>query len=181
MGAVGRFTAVDWTSYQRGDRVVCRTVRGLEVGRLLSTTNAGTDETANADSPASSDGEVLRKLSIEDQLLVARLEKHRDEAFDACQRLLAERGIDAILVDVEHLFDGQSVYFYFLGEVDEAAHRVTAELAEQYEKSVRFRKFSETLHEGCGPDCGTEDGGGCGDSCGSCAVAAACGVKAREH
>ena len=42
-----------------------------------------------------------------------------------------------------------------------------------------FRRFADTLSEGCGPGCGTEEAmgqGGC-ESCTSCAVASACGVK----
>ena len=33
---------------------------------------------------------------------------------------------------------------------------LTAELAEAYEAKAQFRKFTETLTQGCGPDCGTE-------------------------
>ena len=55
----------------------------------------------------------------------------------------------------------------------------TTRLAETYEAKVQFRKFTETLIEGCGPGCGTEEAkgqGGC-ESCTSCAVASACGAK----
>ena len=80
-------------------------------------------------------------------------------------------------MDVEHLFDGQSLYFYFLGEVTPELDAITGELAEIYETKVQFRKFAETLVKGCGPDCGTEDaaGNGCGTGgCATCAAASAC-------
>jgi len=171
MGAIGRFAAVDWSAYRRGDRVICRTLRGLEVGRVMSAADGAAGE---------QDGELLRRVSIEDQLLISRLERHRDEAFSACERLLAQRELDALLVDVEHLFDGKTVVFYFLGEVDSATQEMTDQLAASYEKTVRFRKFSETLYEGCGPDCGTESAAGCGDGCSNCSASTTCGVTSLK-
>jgi hypothetical protein len=173
LGRVGRFTSVDAVRYPRGSQVICRTSRGLEVGEVLAP--AGDDGNFTA-----SDGSLLRGMTPEDHLLLARLEKHRDEAFSACQTLLAERNVSAVLMDVEHLFDGRSLYFYFLGEVTPELEAITAELAETYETQVQFRKFAETLTAGCGPGCGTEDaaGSGCGTGgCSSCAVSSACGTK----
>ena len=64
---------------------------------------------------ANEDGVLLRRLTVEDELLVARLERSRAEAFEACVDALQARQIAATLVDVEHLFDGRSLYFYILG------------------------------------------------------------------
>jgi hypothetical protein len=168
MGSVGRFAAADRQGYARGMRVVCRTARGLEVGEVLSPAEAA------ADPPC--DGTLLRRITTADDLLIARLEKNRDEAFRACAARLDEIKSPAVLVDVEHLFDGQSLYFYFLGEGGPELDAVTAELAEVYEAKAQIQKFAETLIAGCGPHCGTEEGGGCGSGgCSSCAVVGACG------
>lgn len=159
--------------YPRGSRVICRTSRGLEVGEVLAP--IGDDGGFG-----NSDGSLLRGMTPEDHLLLARLEKHKDEAYSACQLLLAERRVSAVLMDVEHLFDGRSLYFYFLGEVTPELETITEELAETYETQVQFRKFADTLTAGCGPGCGTEEatGGGCGDGgCSTCSVASACGTK----
>ena len=130
---------------------------------------------------AVSDGLLLRRVTVEDELLLARLDRRRDEAFQACVTLLERRGLLAVLVDVEHLFDGKSLYFYFLGEVSPEVESVTAELAAVYEAEVQFEQFAETLSEGCGPDCGTDAAaGGCGpQGCVSCAVAEACGSRVK--
>src|SRR6187431_2293130 len=108
LGSVGRFAAADRRRYARGMRVVCRTHRGLEIGEVLSAADLATDQPA--------DGALLRRVTIEDDLLIARLEKNRGEAYRACASRLAAAGSSAVLLDVEHLFDGQSLYFYFLGE-----------------------------------------------------------------
>jgi hypothetical protein len=172
LGHVGRFRAVDMVRYPRHCRVILRTPRGLEIGDVLSG--------AMEDQPVA-DGEILRPMTVEDQLLEARIDRYREQAFDACSRLLADNGVPAVLVDVEHLFDGQGLFFYFLGEVTPELERHTSELAEIYETEVQFRRFAETVAVGCGPGCGTEEAtgrGGC-EACTSCAVAGACGPSKR--
>jgi hypothetical protein len=173
MGQVGRFAAVDAVRYPRHARVIVRTRRGLEIGDVLAPPDDRDDRRAFAD------GEILRGMTVQDELLHERLERHRHAAYDACAALLMANNVSAVLVDVEHLFDGQGLFFYFLGDVTPELETYTADLAETYETRVQFRKFTETLIEGCGPGCGTEEvkgRGGC-DSCSSCAVAGACGTK----
>ncbi|TWU24591.1 PSP1 C-terminal domain-containing protein [Bythopirellula polymerisocia] len=175
LGHVGRFASVDATRYPRQTRVIVRSPRGLEIGEILATP----EPEASFIQEAAAEGQILRRVTIEDDLLLARLEKHRHEAFAACSDLLASEAVPAVLVDVEHLFDGQGLFFYFLGEVPSSATGVIERLAATYETKVEFRKFTETLTEGCGPSCGTEEAmgqGGCA-SCTSCAVAIACGTK----
>jgi hypothetical protein len=173
MGLVGRFAAVDAVRYPRRSRVVVRTRRGLELGDVLCPPDDSDDGRSFPD------GEVLRGVTVQDELLQARLEKNRQEAYAACSAMLAANGIPAVLVDVEHLFDGQGLFFYFLGDVTPELEAYTERLAETYEAKAQFRKFTETLIEGCGPGCGTEQAkgrGGC-ESCTSCAVAGACGSR----
>lgn len=167
LGHVGRFVSSDATRYPRGTRVVCRTARGLEIGRVLSPEESGSD---------SVDGSVLRRVGIEDDLILKRLQQSQSEAYEACVKLLAARGQDIVLMDVEHLFDGQSLYFYFLGEVPSEVERLTTELAHTYATEVRFEQFSELLTHGCGPGCGTEEAsGGCQENgCSTCAMRGAC-------
>ncbi|MEX1041564.1 MAG: PSP1 C-terminal domain-containing protein [Pirellulaceae bacterium] len=167
LGHIGRFTSVDAVAYLRGMRVICRTARGLEVGEILG------PETATAE--VVSDGSILRGVTIQDDLIIVRLEKNRREAFEACQRRLAESGVTTPLLEVDYLFDGGGLYFYFLGEVSPEMEQITTELAEIYDSAAQIRQFSETLEQGCGPDCGTIEGGACGEGgCSSCSIAAAC-------
>jgi cell fate regulator YaaT (PSP1 superfamily) len=174
MGLVGRYESPDFAVYSRDTSVICRTSRGLEFGEVLCSLDEEVDQAT------SRDGQILRKVGSEDKLILERLERHRDKAFAACQNLIAQRQLPGVLVDVEHLFDGESVFFYFLGEVDERLQALTEELAATYERKVRFKKFAETLANGCGPDCGT-GASQCGSgSCGSCAVSGSCGAKAKS-
>ena len=166
MGVVGSFDAADFRVYQRDQRVICRTDRGLEVGSVV----------CEIDQP-SADGQLLRLTGPEDELILDRLERFRNSAYDACNALLSQRGLPGTLVDVEHLFDGESVFFYFLGDVDPRVELLTAELAATYDRKVKFKRFAETLAQGCGPNCGTKDSGCSSGGCGSCALSGGCGSK----
>jgi len=167
LGSVGRFSAEGRQRFARGTRVVCRTSRGLEIGLVLSAAEAAFDKKC--------DGTLLRCVTTQDDLLIARLEKNREAAFHACWDRLLELPSPPVLLDVEHLFDGQSLYFYFLGDGGPELDALTAELAETYEAKAQLQKFAETLVAGCGPHCGTEEGGGCGSGgCSTCAVVGAC-------
>ena len=48
--------------------------------------------TATALGAGESSGQILRRMSVQDDLLEARLERRRHEAFAACEQLLARRG-----------------------------------------------------------------------------------------
>jgi len=122
-------------------------------------------------------------MTVEDELLWDRIQRNRDAAFEACRELLDEHGVNEVLMDVEHLFDGQSIYFYFLGEPPANIDQLSNILTDTYEAKVQFRKFTETMTEGCGPGCGTEEaaGNGCGTGgCSTCSVANTCGAKSAK-
>lgn len=169
MARVGRFTSTAGVRFPRGSRVIARTARGLEVAEVLGD--------VIAESPEIADGVILRGMTHEDRMLAERLERRRAEAAVACQSRLVELGSSDLLLDLEHLFDGQSLVFYFLGAPTENRESLIEELARTYDSEARFTTFAETLTQGCGPDCGSAQahGGECA-SCGSgCALAAACG------
>lgn len=159
--------------------VICRTVRGLEVGFVLAEeTEEGLAEAAE-DLNGSAAGQVLRPVNEQDRLILQRLERFKLRAIESCERLLAERQIPATLVDAEHLFDGQHLYFHFWGSASGELDAVLDELAATYDHRVGFSRFAARLAEGCGPGCGTTNSG-CGSSnsggCANCS-SGGCGVK----
>ena len=167
LGHVGRFVGIDQTIHPRGRRVICRTRRGTEVGEVLSSS-------VSENRYESADGSLLRAVTVEDDLVLTRMDKNRDAAYHACVGLLSERNINATLMDVEHLFDGEALFFYFLGEVTPQIEEITQSLAATYEAKVQFRQFADAVERGCGADCGTDSAEGCGTGCSNCAIADAC-------
>src|SRR5487761_1828044 len=136
LSQVGRFTSVDGTRFPRRSRVIVRTARGLEVGEVLAP--------PAAESGADADGSILRGMTVEDELLEARLGRKRGEAYDACRSRLETLRLDAVLVDVEPLFDGQTLVFYFLGEQSLDLHAVPSRLAEAYDAEAQIGTFADT-------------------------------------
>ncbi len=172
LGQIGRFAAVDQARYPRGSRVVVRTPRGLEVGEVLV-------PPADFEQAELGDGDLLRGMTVEDELLDARLQKNRVAAYEACCARLDEAGVTTPLMDVEQLFDGRTLVFYFLGAPSSELDAITQPLAEAYDSQAQISQFAETLTAGCGPDCGTEHaaGHGCTNCASGCAIADACGKK----
>jgi cell fate regulator YaaT (PSP1 superfamily) len=174
LSQIGRYHSADATRFPRGSRVIVRTERGLEIGEVLSP--------PAMESVAQTEGVILRGMTVEDELLAARLNSKRQAAYDACRRRLAELDIQAALVDVEHLFDGQTLVFYFLGPQPAELQSLTAELAAAYDAEAQIGSFAELLTSGCGPGCGTDEAAGsasCGSgSCGTgCAIAGLCSTR----
>lgn len=178
----GLFDEVSWMTAAPGVRVathgevVCRTPRGLEVGLVL----AADSEQFASDPPS----QVLRPVNEQDRLIIERLERFKTRAIESCERLLAERQIPATLVDAEHLFDGQHLFFYFWGSASAELDAVLDELAMLYDHRVGFSRFAARLAEGCGPGCGATNSG-CGSSqsggeksggCANCG-SGGCGLK----
>lgn len=158
----------------RGDAVICRTDRGLEMGEVL----ALVEHAAQLDPQA---GVILRRSSPEDHLLWNQLQKLGTVANNACQEYLRSTGANDVLVEVEPLLDGRTLYFHFLGDPTPETESQVQTLAEVYRESVANSPFAQTLEKGCGPDCGTKSKGGCGtdQGCAVCSVMSRCKTNAR--
>jgi cell fate regulator YaaT (PSP1 superfamily) len=169
LGWIGRFGSSESLRYPPGQRVICQTIRGLEVGDVLN------DQVT--DTSLAVCGEILRPMARTDLLLQSRLNKNRRQAIETCSRMLSERRLPGLLLDAEQTFDGENLFFYFLGDVPPEVERLTAELAETYEANVQMRKFSELLTHGCGPGCGGEAARCGSNGCSSCGLAGGCGTQ----
>jgi cell fate regulator YaaT (PSP1 superfamily) len=154
----------------RDDRVVLRTTNGLQLGNVLGPCR---DPIAADSNPP----RILRVTTDEDELLIRRLNRHKQSAIELCRANLAESGSNCVLLDVDQMLDGQTLIMHFLGDVDRAAQSVSETIVEEYESVVRTRHFAKLLRDGCGPDCGS--GSECSTgSCSGCSAADGCSAKA---
>ena len=180
-GQVGRLrieSGVRIASLPRGCKVLCRTARGLEWGEVLALAEfAHADAKPESQAESIGDGVLLRRLTTEDELLRQQLTLLGNEVFEDCQRWLSENGKTDVLLDVEPLMDGVSLYFHFLGSPSQELSPHLQSLAGLYQEKVQASRFANLLEHGCGPGCGTSEGGHCGPSgsaCSVCVVAHAC-------
>jgi cell fate regulator YaaT (PSP1 superfamily) len=156
----------------RGDEVVCRTRRGIEMGEVLASTN---DNYVNCHAPA----KYIRRSRPDDQLLWRQLRSLSAAASLSCQSFLQEHGSPDTLIEVEPLIDGRTLFFHFLGEPSPETEAHVQELANVYQQKVAASRFAQLLEHGCGPGCGTKESSECGASggCAVCAIAGKCTSK----
>src|SRR5262245_11329580 len=100
MRFLGEFEAPDADGYARGQAVVVRSDRGQELGEVLC------ESTPRAIGliVEPTRGQIVRRCHPDDQAAVNRMRQRECDAFEACQRFIAQRKLQMDLVDVEWLF-----------------------------------------------------------------------------
>jgi hypothetical protein len=183
-GAVGRFRTGLPLPLRRGDRVVVRSERGLEVGVVLCPSG---DRHARLLTGVLV-GELLRPAGPEDDAALARLGPLADRLFEDSRQLVRELGLAAEVLDVEVLLDGRRA---ILQHVEAAAcdwDGFVAALHRRHGVEVLLENLAAVAppqeeadgHGGCGkPDCGRAEGGGC-STCGSGGGCSSCGSGGVE-
>src|SRR5579871_806872 len=87
MRFLGDFEPADTTAYRRGDQVVVRTERGMEVGQVLCPADPRALELLSEPTR----GRILRRLADPDRAEFERLRQAEQREFDTCLRLIANR------------------------------------------------------------------------------------------
>jgi cell fate regulator YaaT (PSP1 superfamily) len=120
-----------------GQKVIARTERGLEVGRVVNRIKLDAQE-----AEASRPGQILRKVNAEDR---ERLRVIDDEQAPAELRFAREKAVEFAIamkvVHVEHLLSGDRIIFYFLanGRVD--FRKLVRELARTYQTHIELKQI----------------------------------------
>jgi hypothetical protein len=176
-GFVGRFRSA--LQLGRGERIVLRGPRGIELGEVLVPLS---DRFANTHT----DGEVLRVATHDDDGEVLRLEVRAQELLLAASDGVTRLDLPLAFVDVEVTLDAIAILHALPWDECDATSLLD-DLASRFGLVVRLLDLSravvpgeEKSHGGCGkPGCGSEAGGcstcgtGGGCSSGSCSRGAA--------
>src|SRR5262245_45495401 len=110
MRAVGVFTPPTGAIFNRGDDVIIRGERGVEVGQVLC---SGTPECV-AKLPDPTRGEILRGMTDEDRVKANDMKLRMANEFKQACDAVARRRLPMDFVDIEHLFGGERIVLYFL-------------------------------------------------------------------
>jgi hypothetical protein len=174
MGYVGRFRASPECDrggpLRRGQAVVIRTDRGVELGEVL----IPLDEDGAARVPAD-DRQVIRPAGPEDLDRARRAEDDRTERFATCRRVLEDEGWPWDLVDVEPLLEDGVTVIQYLGphDLDVAAIRARFRMTCDLDVVLESVGVVEPVGGGCGSGgCGS---GGCGPVAAPTAGSGGCG------
>lgn len=84
---------------------------------------------------------VLRIATREDLEQAQRLKEQRARAKEVCQELIREQQLPMKLVEVEPLFDGSKIIFYFTSESRVDFRRLVKELAKRFKCRVEMRQI----------------------------------------
>ena len=137
MRFLGTFDPGEGQTYRRGERVVIRTDRGLEVGDIIG---EASPRAVNLLSEPTS-GQIVRRLTAEDAAALAKLEESERGELETCQQLVEQRRLQMELVDVEHLFGGERVVFYFLAEKRVDFRELVKDLARAFQTRIEMRQI----------------------------------------
>src|SRR5262245_22573641 len=137
MRLLGEFTPADRSAYERGQRVVVRTDRGLELGDVLCPSTPQ----AIAYLPEPTHGDLLRRMSDDDVGREQMLRANTGKQFDTAARLVADHKLQMQLVDVEPIFGGERLVFYFLAEKRVDFRELVRAMAREFQTRIELRQI----------------------------------------
>jgi cell fate regulator YaaT (PSP1 superfamily) len=123
--------------FRHNDDVILETERGLEVGEVLC------ESTPRAidyiEEPTK--GRIVRPMNAEDREQVLKNQEREHEAFLRCSDFIHERRLQMELVDVESLFGGERLIFYFLAEKRVDFRDLVKDLAREFRTRIEMRQI----------------------------------------
>jgi cell fate regulator YaaT (PSP1 superfamily) len=124
------------TSPEEGDRVVVETERGTELGIVAK---APFDvEASELVAPLKP---VVRIANDDDLARAEELAEREREAMPVFRELVAEHKLDMKPIDVEYLFGGDKVVFYFVAEERVDFRELVRELASRFRSRIDMRQI----------------------------------------
>jgi cell fate regulator YaaT (PSP1 superfamily) len=137
MRMLGVFSTGRGETFGRSARVIARTKRGLEAGEVLC--EATEHAVANLRDPAS--GQILRRMSPQDELELRKMHDQEREEYKVCVQQIAQLGLDMQMVDLEHVFGGERIVVYYLSENRVDFRELVKVLAGEFQTRIEMRQI----------------------------------------
>jgi cell fate regulator YaaT (PSP1 superfamily) len=134
---LGDFIAPDEKLFSRGNRVILKTERGLEIGDILCP--ATPEAVRHITDPTR--GQILRAMSAEDRGKAEDNLALAKRQFTIASDIVEHRQLAMQLVDVERLFGGERLIFYFLSEKRIDFRDLVKELAREFQIRIELRQI----------------------------------------
>ncbi len=137
MRHIGEYESVDEQSHPRGQRVIVRSDRGTEIGEVLC---PATDRTALfLENPFR--GQILRIATGEDLAAEDKLKQRTQAGLAACREFADKRRLQMDLVDVEAIFGGERMVFYYVSEKRVDFRELVKDLARALQTRIEMRQI----------------------------------------
>ncbi len=137
MRFLGVFSSQGSAVYCHQTRVIVRTERGLEAGIVLREA----DEAALAALKDSSEGQILRTMSVDDEHELLRLAERARRDLEVCQSYVDRLGLAMSLVELERVFGGERVVVYYLAENRVDFRELVHLLATEFQTRIEMRQI----------------------------------------
>ncbi|MHC4270907.1 MAG: PSP1 domain-containing protein [Planctomycetota bacterium] len=176
----GRMNELGWFEHNEAQvpktpkRVVIKTDKGLELGYIvgqLSPYRKGQfrfsqdqlDEyykVSEVDFECECSGKFIRYASSADVSEEKHLRKISREEIDCCRKFAEELELPMKIVDVEHIFGGERIVFYFMADGRIDFRELVKRLAQEYQTRIELRQIGSRDeakllgdYETCGQQC----------------------------
>lgn len=136
MRYLGEFDPEEF-AYSRDERVILRTERGHEIGVVLCPSSP--ERLASIPEPTR--GRIVRRVSEADHLHWLKLKDLEKQELEVCRQFIAQRQLQMELVDVEHLFGGERIVFFFLAEKRVDFRELVKDLARECHARIELRQI----------------------------------------
>jgi cell fate regulator YaaT (PSP1 superfamily) len=137
MRLIGEFTPAEGSAFERGHRVIVRTERGQEAGEVLCPSTPQ----AAAHLPEPTQGEIVRRMTADDLRREDQLRETSKKQFETGAKLVAEHKLQMQLVDVEPVFGGERLIFYFLAEKRVDFRELVRAMAREFQTRIELRQI----------------------------------------
>jgi len=135
---IAEFSVKGPQSYARGQEVLVRSDRGTEWGEVLC---PATERTRTYLGKTEATGRILRLVGDDDRQKLDQTWRAAQDEFVGCGEMIRERKLQMQLVDVEHLFGGERLIFYYLAEKRVDFRELVRALAKRYHTRIEMRQI----------------------------------------
>ena len=154
-GKVYTFSTGD-LEVKKGDHCIVETVRGKEMGKVVSDPAEKDEKTLNPNSPLRS---IIRVATEEDRENDRKNREKEKEAIKICKEKIRKHELEMKLIDAEYTFDNSKLLFYFTADGRIDFRELVKDLAAVFRTRIELRQIGvrdETkILGGYGP-CGRE-------------------------
>jgi cell fate regulator YaaT (PSP1 superfamily) len=134
---LGEFAPEGDAVYRRGQRVIVRTERGLEAAEILCETNPQALQLLQEPTK----GQIVREQTADDGETILKLHQKEELAFEKCKDFIFDRKLQMDLIDVEHLFGGERLVFFFVAEKRVDFRELVRDLAREFHTRIEMRQI----------------------------------------
>ena len=138
MRRLGEFTTRRHTTVRRGDDVIVRSERGVEFGMVLCESGERTAEYLGENSRI---GRILRLASDEDRRSLEEVADREKQFLADAQRLITDQKLQMQVVDVEQVFGGERIVFYYLAEKRVDFRELVKNMAREFDARIEMRQI----------------------------------------